>query len=604
MQLITLDFETYYDKSYSLSKLTTEEYIRDSQFEAIGVAFKINSDPAAWVSGSSISGALATIAWNESVLVAHNAMFDAAILSWRFGIQPNMIVDTMSMSRAVDGVNARHSLKAVADRLGVGAKGDEVVHALGKRLADFSDEELARYGEYCKNDAELTYKAFVAYAKRLSAQEMFAINATIQMFSNPVLELDLDLLSAHLESIQERKADLISMAGADSETLQSNLKFADCLRGLGVEPPRKVSPRTGKETYAFAKNDSGLTDLLEHEDLVVQSVVAARLGVKSTIEETRTDRLLNIGRRGTLPVPLRYYAAHTGRWGGSDKVNLQNLPSRQGNVIKQAILAPHGHTLVECDSSQIEARILAWLAGQSDLVDAFARGDDVYTMMASVIYQKDPGDVSKDERFVGKSVVLGSGYGMGAEKFKAQLFGFKQDIDSAEAKRIIQTYRQTFPAIKGLWADGQRCLDGMIRGEHHQFGTQAQAVQMSQSGASAFVLPNGLLLEYPELRRDVEGEYSYLSRGKSRIKIYGGKIVENICQAVARCIISEQLVKISAKHKVALTVHDSILCVVKDADVSEARAYVERIMCQSPSWAKTLPLHCESGVGKNYGACA
>ena len=605
MQLITLDFETYYDKTYSLSKLTTEEYIRDSQFEAIGVAYKINEAPATWVSGGDIGGALTAIDWERSILVAHNAMFDAAILSWRFGIQPNMVMDTLSMSRAIDGVNAKHSLKAVAARLGVGAKGDEVIHALGKRLVDFSPEELARYAEYCKNDAEITFKIFVEYAKNFSSQEMLVINNTIKMFSEPVLELDLSLLEGHLAAIQKHKADLISLAGADSETLQSNPKFAECLRGLGVEPPTKISPRTNKETYAFAKNDSGLTDLLEHENLAVQAVVAARLGVKSTIEETRTERLLSIGHRGVLPVPLRYYAAHTGRWGGSDKVNLQNLPSRQGNVIKQAILAPKGYTLVESDSAQIEARVLAWLAGQTDLVEAFARGDDVYTMMACTIYNKEQEDINKDERFVGKSVVLGSGYGMGAEKFKTQLLGFKYNIELPEAKRIIQTYRSRFPAIKQLWSDGQRCLEGMIRGEHNDFGVQPQAVRMSETGKPAFLLPSGLLLSYPELYRDVEGEYSYLAKSNdgSRIKIYGGKVVENVCQAVARCIISEQLVKISKKYKVVLTVHDSILCVVKDEEAVEAKAYIETAMREPPVWAQELPLNCEAGVGKNYGAC-
>jgi DNA polymerase I-like protein with 3'-5' exonuclease and polymerase domains len=262
------------------------------------------------------------------------------------------------------------------------------------------------------------------------------------MFSEPVLELDSLLLEQHLRVIRGEKAKLIASASTDRETLQSNPKFAEQLKTLGVTPPTKTSIRTGKETFAFAKSDKALQELREHPNHDVQVLVSARLGVKSTIEETRTERLLGIAQRtGVLPVPLRYYAAHTGRWGGSDKLNMQNLPTRKGNTIKQAITAPEGCLIVDADSAQIEARVLAWLAGQTDLVEAFAAGQDVYKIMAATIYGKPAAEISKAERFVGKSVVLGSGYGMGAKKFKAQLWGFGVEVELDEAQRIINTYR-------------------------------------------------------------------------------------------------------------------------------------------------------------------
>jgi len=146
MDLVTLDFETFYSKEYSLSKLTTEEYIRDYRFEAIGVAIKINDGKAEWFANYSgaIKHHLAEVDWGNTILIAHNAMFDAAILSWRYGVKPKIIADTLSMSRAIDGVNAKHSLKFCSERYGIGEKGTEVLNALGKQLRDFSEQELHR----------------------------------------------------------------------------------------------------------------------------------------------------------------------------------------------------------------------------------------------------------------------------------------------------------------------------------------------------------------------------------------------------------------------------------------------------------------------------
>jgi len=609
MQIVTLDFETFYDKQYSLSKLTTEEYIRDYRFEAIGVATKINAKESTWCSGehSDIQNYLDKIDWDNSIMVAHNAMFDAAILSWQFNIKPKRIADTLSMSRAIDGVNVKHSLAAAAARYKLGRKGTEVVAALGKQRKDFDTEELEQYGKYCINDVELCFRLFRLYGKHFSHEELEIVSLTIKMFSEPVLELDVPLLEQHLRAIQDMKAELMAAANADSETLQSNPKFAEYLKTLGVIPPTKISPRTGKETFAFAKSDEGMQELREHPNLAVQTLVSARIGVKSTIEETRTERLLGIAKRtGILPVPLRYYAAHTGRWGGSDKLNMQNLPTRKGNTIKKAITAPEKYLIIDADSAQIEARVLAWLAGQDDLVEAFAAEQDVYKIMAATIYDKPTSEISKSERFVGKSVVLGSGYGMGAKKFKAQLWGFDVEIKFEEAKRIINTYRSNYSQIPALWSDGQICLNAMLDNQTETLGVQPQVVYLDESainGDVGFVLPNKMMLSYPELERTKDYQYSYLSKNNIRTKIYGGKVIENVCQAIARCIISWQMLKISKRYKVALTVHDSIVCVVEEAEQEKAQSYIETIMKTSPEWATGLPLNCDIGIGQSYGEC-
>jgi len=610
MDLITLDWETYYDQQYSLSKLTTEEYIRDDRFEVIGLCVKHNDGPVDWFSGSheEVAAYLAKFDWANSGMLSHNTMFDAAILSWRFGIRPRMLFDTLSMSRALHGVNARHSLKAVAERYGVGEKGHEVQNALGKRRADFSDTELARYGEYCRTDAQLCYDIFKIMLDRgFPTGELKLIDLTLRMFTDPVLELDIDLLEGHLIATKRTKEQLLTDARvANKKELMSNAKFADMLREFGVEPPMKVSPTTGKETYAFAKTDEAFKALEEHEDKWVRALVAARLGNKSTIEETRTERFISIAKRGKFPVPLRYYAAHTGRWGGSDKVNLQNLPSRGLNAkkLKRAILAPEGHVLIDADSAQIEARVLAWLAEQEDVVATFAANGDVYKRMASQIFEVDEVNVTKEQRQIGKVVILGAGYGVG--HVKLQLFLKMQagvEVGLNEAKRIIDIYRDANSEISGVWRAAQKSIEHMQRGDRLPFGRPGVLdVDPKEMGV---VLPNGLMIRYDGLRAEkIDGryEYSYTTRNGPN-RIYGGKVIENVCQAIARCVIGEQLVKIAKKHRVVLTVHDSIVVCVPEEQAEEAQAYVEQCMRWTPDWAAGLPVNCESGIGRSYGDC-
>jgi DNA polymerase len=598
MNIITLDFETYYSREFSLTKLTTEEYVRSDSFQTIGVSIKENDGETKWFSGThkEILDFLSHYDWSNSFALAHNAMFDSAILSWRFGIQPMAWLDTLSMARATDGLEAGNSLAKLAVRYNLGRKGTEVIEALGKRREDFSKHDLSAYGGYCNNDVELTYALFHVLVQRFSRSELQLISLTIKMFSEPVLQLDTPLLEQHLMQVQAKKERLLEQCIANKETLMSNNKLAELLISMGVEPPMKESPRTGKVTFAFAKNDEEFKELAQHPDLRVQTIVAARLGIKSTLEETRTQRFINISMRGRMPVPLRYYAAHTGRWGGDDKLNLQNLPRK--SLLKDSIIAPKGYVLVDADSSQIEARIVAWLSGQNDLVTAFERKEDVYKIMASAIYNKAETEIDAGERFVGKTTILGAGYGMGHTKFGIQLKTFGVEIADEEAARIISVYRQTYPHIPRLWKEANSAIDALRQGKTTTVGHQPQALSVTESG---FLLPSGLYLNYADLQEDDEG-YTYKSR-RGRIKIYGGKVVENVCQALARCVIGEQMLKISKKYKVALTVHDAVMAVVKEEEKDEAVAYVQECMTWRPSWAQTLPLACEIGVGKSYGEC-
>lgn len=318
MKIIVIDIETYYSQTYSLTKLTTEEYIRSPEFETIGVAVQVDSGKPKWFSGTKgqIKKFLDSFDMHENMVVAHNAMFDMAILNWHFDIRPKAIIDTLSMARAIHGTEVGGSLAKLAEHYGAGVKGTEVVNALGKRRIDFDEESLIRYGEYCVNDVSLTYDIFSKMSIGFPMVEYKLIDLTIRMFTEPCLTLNKDLLLKHLHDVKDAKQSLMNKMLISKEELMSNPKLAEVLKSLNVIPPTKISATTGKETFAFAKSDEGFKALLEHPNVIVQAIVAARLGVKSILEETRTERFIGIADRGTIPIPLRYYAAHTGRWGG------------------------------------------------------------------------------------------------------------------------------------------------------------------------------------------------------------------------------------------------------------------------------------------------
>ena len=619
MQLITIDFETYYDSTYSLSKMTTEEYIRDELFETIGVAVKVGDGETQWFSGPKAQTKewLDQFDWGNSVALAHNAVFDMAILNWHYDIRPKRIADTLSMARALHGTEMGVSLKALVEFYGLGEKGTEVLNALGKGRLDFTKEELGRYGNYCINDVDLTYALFNEMLPMFPMVELKLVDLTVRMFTEPVLCLNKDILTAHLTKVQEKKAKLMESVAADKSDLMSNPKLAALLTQLGVVPPTKISAKTGKTTWAFGKTDEEFKALLDHSDPRVQAIVAARLGVKSTLEETRTERFIRIADRGTLPIPLRYYAAHTGRWGGDDKVNMQNLPRK--SPLKQAVLAPEGMTFIDCDSSQIEARTLAWLAGQHDLVQFFEKNNaeiaagvpkkdmqfDPYKIMASQIYNVAVGDVTDDQRFVGKTTILGAGYGMGAVKFRAQLKAMGVDMSDVECQRIIRVYREAYPMIPELWAAGQKSIAAMIGQSTSPLGREG-VVAVNMMGIR---LPNGLYLRYPNLREwdnpdTGKKEYVYdQKKGRTAImtRIYGGKLIENVCQALARIVIGEQMLMIARRLRVVMTVHDAVGALAPTEEAEEARAYVEACMRIQPKWATGLPLNCESKMGASYG---
>lgn len=614
MDLIVIDFETYYDKEYSLSKLSTEEYIRDERFETIGVAVKKNNEPTQWLSGEDceIRGFLDSFNLNNSFVVGHNMRFDAAILAWRYGICPAGLGDTMGMGQILHGLTSSVALKSLSDLYGIGEKGTEVENALGKRRQDFNVHALARYGDYCMNDVDLTHSLFRYMVSKMTKQELKLIDITIRMFTEPVLELNKAVLLEHLHKTRKIKEELLNGSGVDKDQLMSNVKFAEALRSLNVEPPTKISPATGKETFAFSKTDEGFQALTEHEDPRVQALVAGRLGNKSTIEETRTENFIGIANRGLLAVPLKYCGAvKSHRWSGVDHVNLQNIPRK--SPLRKAIQAPKGYKIVAADLSNIELRLAYWFAGAESKVQLVRDGVDLYKSTASEITRIPYEEVSDDIRYLFKVVNLSGIYGVGAITMAKtlKLGGVAKDLN--EVKAIVGAFRETNPELVAAWRTAGEMLRAVYErqafsmGNNNVITAHLAADNISPLlGTSGMMKPNGMVLGLPNLRKltTATGEsWAFDAKvGRAVIPEYThpAKTFQRCIQSLARDIIAEHLVLTASKYKVALTVHDELVIVCKDDEVDECVKYTQKVMTTPPAWCPDLPLACEIGVGDNY----
>ena len=602
-KLITLDFETYYDKEYGLKKYTTEEYIRSDKFEVIGVAVN-DGTTTYWNTGThdEIKTFLKGFDLEDSFALGHNMRFDAAILSWIFDIHPLGLFDTMSMGQILHGLTESVSLANLSTFYGIGVKGTEVGDALGKHRLDFTSNEMASYAKYCINDVELTRQLFYKMKNKFTAPEMRLIDLTIRMFTEPKLELNKGLLIRHLHEVKDAKEKLLASVSVDKELLMSNPKFAELLIEQGVEPPTKISITTGKETYAFAKTDEGFKDLLDHEKPHVQALAAARIGNKSTLEETRTENFIQIANRGKLPVPLKYSGAVVShRWSGVDGINLQNLP--RTSELRRAICAPKGWKLVASDLSNIELRLAYWFAQSTAKIQQIKDGIDLYKQSASEITGTEYDKVDKDLRYIFKVVNLSGIYGVGANKMHSILKqgGVKKELN--EVKNIVYAYRRANPELVEAWQDAGTMLESVRAGQVYRMGNGGIITSVPHEG---MMKPNGMMLGLPNLRKlktDTGESWAYDKlMGRTIIPeyIHPSKTFQRCIQSLARDIIGEQLIQVAKVYDVVMTVHDELVMLCPEDEVDECVSYVKKCMTTAPTWCSDLPLGCEVGVGDNY----
>lgn len=619
MDFFTVDFETYWGKDYTLTKMTTEDYVTDPRFQIIGVSVKKNNETPVWIHGSFkevfkqmyYTGAFSAGAW-----LAHNGYFDFLVSAVHFKFIPKFMFDTRLMGQAVLRPFMRSvSLASCLKHLNLGLdKGDTVMKMMDRRYESLSKRELKEYGAYSCNDAEAEYRLFRHLLPSFPRSELEIMDATLRMYLQPKLRLDPTLLAEILADVRAKKAKLLaSLPQHIGKTeLMSNEKFADALRSMGVTPPMKASPADpNKLIYAFAKSDTAWKELEEEyaDDPQISAVLIARTGIKSTLEESRTQRLLDIGLKyGRLRVPILYHAAHTGRDGGMERINMQNPPRIDKSRLRFAFRAPDGYKVLALDLAQIEARITAWLAGQRDLLDDFRNKLDPYAKFAGVAYRCDvkKGRSKEDDkkRFVGKTCILGLGFGMGGTKLRATLRKDGVILQAGEDEMLVDTYRRTYAKIPRLW----RKFDGMIPLMTQQ---NMHAVHAPVTfGHNCIHLPNGMQLQYHGLKHlDGNNKMNYAgwaySFGGELRTLWGGKVTENIVQSLARILIMDYMLTIKKTMGLlpVLRVHDELVYVVPEDDVEQVRDEASVIMRVAPKWAKDLPVEVEANYGDTYGDC-
>ena len=616
ISLFTIDFETYYDKLYSLSRMSTEEYVYDDLFEAIMVSLKRNDEKTIWFSSDKEEDYktwLMDHGVHRGAVLAHNMMFDGLILN-RLGVpMPPMLLDTLSMAQAILKPHHRSiSLDSCLKHLDSPIRKKGYVHnMLGRRLRSLTTQELHEYADYCVTDTDGTHWLFHSLKHRLPKSEFEIIDTTLRMYLEPGFRLESSLLKGLLKDTRDKKKKLMEAlpSWCKKSQLSSNPQFAELLvKKLGIEPPLKISPTTGRTTFAFAKNDEGWKDLEDEwsDDPIVGPILAARLGVKSTLAESRAERFVDIAENfGRLRVPLRYYAAHTGRYGGMEKINCQNLtridPQNESrNQLRYALTAPKGHKVVAIDLSQIEARINAWLAGCTDLLNVFHTGGDPYCAFASKLYRREITKADKAERFVGKTCILGLGYGMGAPKLKATFRkdGHKLALDTAY--QYVGTYREVYHEIPANWRFCDHVLTQIADGGLIGIGP-------CMASKDRITLPNGMAIWYNNLEyvdnRKYKG-WTFTFGGQVKM-IWGGTVVENLCQALARIILMDHASDIRREtgFRPKLNVHDELVYIVPETVAEDFLETGTEIMHRSSDWCPDLPVAAEGAMGKSYGDC-
>lgn len=650
-RIVALDFETAWSRSkYTLSKMTTEEYVRDPRFKAWGLCYKeVGTDEhPVWVRSDRIRRWAVSIDWSRTAVLAHNAQFDVTILSWVYGIKPVFIFDTLSMARALRGVEVGNSLATLAEAFELPPKG-KAVHSTDGMLESIPFHVEQELADYCRHDTYLCEQIFLRLIEGYPTKELKLIDMTLKMYTNPLLTLDKEMLAQAIDEEKTTREGLLQRLNIHEAELASNDRFAEVLRQMNVEPPTKISKTTGQSAYALAKNDAHFLALLNHDNEDVALLCQARMKVKSTSERTRAQRFLDIAERGSLPVPLSYYGASTGRWTAAkgSAINMQNL--KRGSFLRKAIMAPEGYVIAVGDLSQIEPRVLAWLADYDNLLDIFRAGGDPYALFGSQMFNI-PG-MTKDghpvERQSAKSALLGAGYQLGWASFAAQLLtGFlgakpkrysrqeaKQlgvtgldvqkflswdenikkmeeiphtcsDLDLAihclAAKAIIDKYRTASAPVVAFWElMGQLIEHSLYKGKEYRH-------KCLTFRKGEIVLPSGMSVRYPDLRPDqdekgrVQWSYADGKDGK-RSKLYAGKVTNNVVQGTARCVMTDGMLRIGKRYPVCGTVHDEALCVAPESEATEAKEYLLACMTVEPTYMPGIPLAADGGVHKRYG---
>jgi DNA polymerase family A len=631
VKIITVDFETFFSDSHSLTKMLPMTYVTHADTQIISCSIKVGSaETEVYFGEDAIRGRFDELKSEiaEGMLLGHNMSgFDSMIAAWRFGLKPKMWGCTLAMARPIHFAEVGGSLGKLVKHYGIGVKDNSVLMATkGRRLEDFTPEEVVQMAVYNRADTDQCYALFQQLKKHYTMDELWQIDATIRQLVNPKFVLDVPRLEQAQREEEARKratfnkvADALGVFGDEAdievgvrEALGSTATVRKLLEGLGVDIPMKPSPSNpNKMIPALSKTDEGFIALTESEDETVAAIARARLAVKSTILETRIEKFKEAAAatRGMLPIPINYCgAATTGRDSGW-AYNPQNIPSvdpsrpRISDGLRESMCAPLNHLVAVADLSGIELRVnhFLWRVPSSmALFQSDPAKADLYKEFASMLYITPKERITKAQRQVGKVAHLGLGFGAGAVTFRkvAKTMG-GVTLTLQEAEEVVAKWRAAYPEIVQGWKTCHKALDAIAAG----IEMDVDPWGLVKTCAEGLRLPSGRIIRYPGLRkiyRDNKWEWVY---GKDETRIYAGKVDENIVQALARDILKEYKLRIFLKtgKRSALDVHDELVYIVKKDEAQPHIDTVHQIMRTPPSWWPQLVTWSEGGLGETYG---
>jgi DNA polymerase len=521
------------------------------------------------------------------------------------------------------------SLEAVAEHLGLDVKKDkEGSKVLRKHFKtptdDIPNEDYDVIVEYCRQDVEVE-RAIHQRLGELPANEL-KVWQLDQKMNRKGWKVDTALARSCIKAVEEAKA-----------TIETDLQR---LTDGAVEKPTQAKriitwlESRGIETSNLTKDT--VVDLLDQDlPAEVREVLLCRQrgGGSATGKYVKALAMAD-PNDSKVRGNLKYHGATTGRWAGSG-LQVQNLP--RGNVSDTDTLADMflrgdisqvkevagnvydgaksavrplltasspDKRLIVADYSAIECRVLAWLAGQEDLVDEIRSGVDTYCSFASKVFKKTITKEDKKERAVGKVAILGLGYGMGAAKFQDTLKSMAGlQVSLNFAKGVVDTYRSTYAHIRNYWYDLERNAIEAVK-----YGESKDGKWYREGKTLHHILSSGRIIRYQNVslmagKFDNEAIKYRRPLGKNMVwsDTYGGKLTENICQATARCVMSDSMLRLDeAGIDLIATVHDEVIA---EAPANEADLTLERmesIMSEEKAWSGGLPLATEGFVSYRF----
>lgn len=646
-KLLVLDLETYYGPDYSLKKMSIPEYVHDDRFRALGLAIRYPDGRAAFRPDA--AAAIEELRGEygpklETVtVVLHNSYFDLYVLAHRFGLHIRNFIDTMLLSYHVHGRRSKSggqdaSLKALAKLYGLPAKGD-LDFMFG--VMNPTPQQAACLRDYAVNDVNITYGLALRLLPKVTRPkaELPIMSHTVKLLVEGGVNVDPSAIAPLRDKVKQEVAEWFAKADVSPEEISKNKSFVKLLREALARTGREVPMKQGTKGLipATAKKDPAMSAMLHDGDPVVEALANARTGKKSQDQlVARLDRMQRIttATGGLLPVHLVYYGAHTGRFTASGGFNFQNLGrSDLGGEVRGLLEPAPGHVFVIGDLAQIEARITAWYARDHSSLEGFRQGRDLYSEEATGVFgcpvrkpsKEDPPDAKEflgARRQVGKTMVLGLGFGMGGLRFMnslradphaAKLF-HDRTMTPEKCAKIVRGFRTSHPAIPKLWGALETAARNAILGRKQE----VCGLCFEQKGSELLVrLPSGRALRYPDARiEDSHRTIRYLDENGDEAEcqpsgpaivcgrennLYGGKLTENVVQATARDMLVDAILKLETMGwTVVFHVHDEVVVMAQEAEAERAKVDVERVLSATPEWAGGLPVSSEVMVVDRY----